>query len=176
MTVLIDISTSYPNFKTNLLLFLSFPTASSPSSSPSLVILLQFLISHRLGSNRIIWLLADLPPLPTFLSLPFLLSCGCLFISCRGVIRWLLWASERRSWLWGLSAFPQSIHCKLLQSWHLPHLGCGVKGEDSSSDCGTRVLWQQEQWYVSIRWWGFSYWILRRCPILYNPSWLHLHC
>lgn len=87
MTDLIEITTSYPNSRTNLLLFLSFLTASFPSSSPSLFSLLQHLIfpweeedSHKLGNDGIIWLAADLPPLPAFLPLPFLPSCGCLFV------------------------------------------------------------------------------------------------
>lgn len=87
MSGLIELTTSYPNSRTNFLLFLSFPTASSPSSSPSLVSLLQYLIfpreeqdSHRLGDNRIVWLVAHLPPLPAFLPLPFLPSRGCLFV------------------------------------------------------------------------------------------------
>ena len=80
MTGLIEITTSSPSSRTKFLTFLSFPTASSSSSSSSLVSLLQFLISHRLGSNRIIWSVADLPPLPAFRPLPFLPSCGCLFV------------------------------------------------------------------------------------------------
>lgn len=86
MTGLIEITTSYSSFRSSFLFFLSFPAATSPSSSPSRVSLLWCLIfpleeqdGHRLGNNRIVWLVMDLPPLLAFLPLLFLPSCGCLF-------------------------------------------------------------------------------------------------
>lgn len=181
MTGLVEIITSYPDSRTNLLIFLSFPSGSSPSSSPSLVSLLQFLISGRQGSGRNLWLVAD-PPLLAFLPLPFLPSRGCLFVhlarpssgdaiaykhqkekiltprpvspSPEYTLQAITVTAPSSPWLWG------GRRALMLCLWH--------KGTLTARACGR---------YMSIHWgWGFSYWMLRRCPILHNPSWPCLHC
>lgn len=152
MTGLIEITTSYSNFRSNFLLFLSFPAASSPSSSPSQVSLLWCLIfpleeqdNHRLGNKRIVWLVVDLPSLLSFLfdSCPHVVVFLHILARHHQVMALPMSTKKRRSSFWGLSTLPKSIYCKSLLSWHLPHPGCEVKGEYLCSACDIRVLWQQ---------------------------------
>lgn len=181
MTGLVEGTTSYPNSRTNLLIFLSFPTGSSPSSSPSLVSLLQFLISRRQGSGRIIWLVADLPLL-AFLPLPFLTSRGCLFVHlARASSRDAIAYKHRKEKILTLRAFcPSPEYTLQAITVTAPSSPWVWGGRRALMLClwhkGTLTARQRGR-HTPIHWgWEFSYGILRRCLIQHNPSWPCLHC
>lgn len=184
MTGLIEITTSYSNFRSNFLLFLSFPAASSPSSSPSQVSLLWCLIfpleeqdNHRLGNNCLI---GSRSSLLAFLPLPFLSSCGCLFAH-------LTQASSGNGIAYEYQKEKIFILRPVSPSQEYPLQVITVMAPSSPWVWGERrvlmlCLWHKGTLTASVRdvpihrRWGFSYWILRRCPLLSNLSWLCLGC